>query len=354
MKIAIVNDIALIAEALRRAINNTQEHEVIWVAHTGEQAVRFCAENRPDLILMDLIMPDMDGVETTRHIMQQTPCASLVVTASPEDNTNLVFRALGAGALDVTATPVMKGNAADGALLSKIRTISRLIKADTPVAGSRRNGSDAASAPRAHVDTLVAIGASTGGPLALARILSRWTPSAKTAAVIVQHIDQAFTDSFAAWLSDQIGRPVDVIEDGSTLAPGRILIAKTNDHLLLDAKSRLSYSAEPAEYAYRPSINVFFSCIARHWKRDAVGVLLTGMGRDGAEGLRAMRLAGKLTIAQDRESSAVYGMPRAAAELDAADMVLPLDRIASTLHNRENGRENINGSPIAPPLDESA
>jgi chemotaxis response regulator CheB len=228
----------------------------------------------------------------------------------------------------------------------KIRTISRLIKADTPANGSRRNaaGEAASATPRHQADTLVAIGASTGGPVALARIFSQWTPPANATAVIVQHIDQAFTDSFAAWLSDQIGREVEVIEDGSALLPGRILIAKTNDHLLLDAKCRLAYSTEPADYAYRPSINVFFGCIARHWKRNAVGVLLTGMGRDGAEGLRAMRLAGKLTIAQDRDSSAVYGMPRAAAELGAADLVLPLDRVAMALHNRINGN-------IVPPAD---
>lgn len=338
MRIAIVNDIPLIAEALRRAVHNAQEHEVVWTAHTGEQAVHFCAENRPDLVLMDLLMPDMDGVETTRRIMQQSPCAILIVTASPEDNTNLVFRALGAGALDVTATPVMKGNAADGTLLSKIRTIGQLIKADTPEHKSRRNGNgNGAAALRQQAKTLVAIGASTGGPVALAKIFSQWTPPADTATVIVQHIDQAFTDSFATWLSDQIGQTVEVIEHGSTLVPGRILIAKTNDHLLLDAKSRLLYSAEPADYAYRPSINVFFECIARHWKRHAVGVLLTGMGRDGAEGLRAMRLAGKMTIAQDRHSSAVYGMPRAAAELDAAKYILPLDRIAAALQSDSNG-----------------
>jgi two-component system response regulator WspF len=334
MKIAIVNDIPLIAEALRRAIDNTREHEAIWVAHTGEQAVQFCSENRPDLILMDLLMPDMDGVEATRRIMQQTPCAILIVTASPEVNTNLVFRALGAGALDVTATPVMRGDAADSALLSKIKTIGKLINADMPLNGSKRGANGHAAALRCKVDTLVAIGASTGGPLALAKIFSQWKPPANTATVIVQHIDQAFTDSFSSWLADQIDYPVDVIDDGSMPAPGRIMIAKTNDHLMLDAKLRLTYSMEPADYPYRPSINVFFDCIARHGKRQAAGVLLTGMGQDGARGLRAMRLAGKLTIAQDRETSAVYGMPRAAAELGAAELVLPIDRIANALQSR--------------------
>jgi two-component system response regulator WspF len=340
MKIAIVNDVALIAEALRRVVIHTPEHQVIWTARSGTEAVQFCAANRPDLILMDLKMPDMDGIEATRQIMQQSPCAILVVTASPESDTNLVFRALGAGALDVTATPVMAGNAADSALLAKIKTIAKLIKADAATNGqpAQAIADLPASGTRNPVNTLVAIGASTGGPVALAKMLAAWTPPDDTALVIVQHIDQAFTDGFAKWLGDQIRFPVEVIEPGSTLAPGRILMAKTNDHLVLDAQQRLKYSADPPDYPYRPSIDVLFHCIAQYWHRNAVGILLTGMGRDGARGLLAMRQAGKLTIAQDQASSAVYGMPRAAAELNAAELVLPLDKIAIALNNRSNSK----------------
>ena len=337
MKIAIVNDVLLITEALRRVIVNTQEHEVLWTAQNGEQAVRFCAENRPDLILMDLIMPGMDGIEATRQIMQQSPCAILIVTASPEENTSMVFRALGAGALDVTATPVMSGRAAsDAALLAKIKTIGKLIAADLSAAGptAKSATSPSVSAAIPEVDTLVAIGASTGGPMALAKILGSWKPPAGTAVVIVQHIDQAFTDSFSRWLSGQIDFPIDVIEDGGYLMPGRIHMAKTNDHVLLGNNHRLRYSAKPLHYPYRPSIDVFFHCVAQHWRKHAAGVLLTGMGRDGAAGLLAMRKAGKLTIAQDQPSSAVYGMPRAAAEISAAEMILPLEKIGHTLQNR--------------------
>ena len=334
MKIAIVNDVAVITEALRRLIGNTQEHQVAWVAHSGSEAVRLCAENKPDLVLMDLIMPDMDGVEATRRIMARSPCAILVVTASPEENTSMVFRALGAGALDVTATPVMSGKyASDAALLTKIKTIGKLIAADKSSNGSASNTAAAAPASTAEpqVETLVAIGASTGGPVALTKLLGDWKPGDNTSVVIVQHIDQAFTDSLAKWLADQIDFPVDVIEDGSPLLPGRIHIAKTNDHLVLGDTHHFRYSKKPVSYPYRPSIDVFFHCVAQHWAKKAVGILLTGMGRDGARGLMAMRKAGKLTIAQDQASSAVYGMPRAAADIGAAEMILHLDKISGIL-----------------------
>lgn len=332
MKIAIVNDIRLIAEALRRQV--VHEHEVVWVATSGMQALQFCAENRPDLILMDLVMPEMDGVETTRLIMKSTPCAILIVTTSPEHHTGQVFRALGAGALDVTATPVVAGDIADNSLLlKKIKMIGRLITTDqrpnshapVPPAAQRSAGAGA------QADMLVAIGASTGGPVALAKLLKAWTPPAHCALVIVQHIDQAFTDSFVKWLAAQIQFPVTVIENNAAVAPGKIYMAKTNDHLRLDERQRLCYSAEPIDYAYRPSVDVFFHGIAHHWQRKAIGVLLTGMGRDGAQGLLAMRKAGKLTIAQDQASSAVYGMPRAAAEIQAADKILSLEDIAQAL-----------------------
>lgn len=332
MRIAIVNDTRLVAEALRRHVMH--EHEVIWVADGGQQALQFCSENRPDLILMDLVMPEMDGVEATRLIMQTAPCAILLVTTSPEHNTGQVFRALGAGALDVTATPVIAGAlAGDSILLKKIRTIGRLIATDRRASGPAPVLAADGASPGAdsQAEVLVAIGASTGGPVALAKLLRVWTPPAHCALVIVQHIDLAFTDSFAHWLAAQVDCPVNVIENGSPVAPGKIFMAKTNDHLLLDERQRLRYSAEPLDYSYRPSVDVFFHGIARHWRRKAIGVLLTGMGRDGAQGLLAMRQAGHLTIAQDQASSAVYGMPHAAAEIHAAEQILSLEEIGLTL-----------------------
>ena len=344
MKIAIVNDVAMAAEALRRVVASTQEHQVLWIARTGLEAVRMCLDNRPDLILMDLNMPEMDGVEATRQIMEQSPCAILVVTGRPQDNVNQVFRALGAGALDVTATPVLQGQAGgDSELLAKIKTIGKLIRHSTEAPPPRpANGGERGDGA---VQMLVAIGASTGGPSAVAKVLSGWTPPPGCAIVVVQHIDETFASHFAKWLDDQLSMPVRVIGEGDELVAGSVQIAKTNDHLLLDQNYRLRYDAAPRDYVYRPSVDVFFHCVAQHWRGDAVGILLTGMGRDGGDGLLAMRRAGKTTIAQDQASSAVYGMPRAAAELDAAQQILPLDKIGTSLRNRIGAKLNNGWEP---------
>jgi two-component system response regulator WspF len=334
VKIGIANDVAMAAEALRRVIAATSEHQVVWIARTGLDAVRMCLENRPDLILMDLNMPVLDGVEATRQIMAASPCAILIVTGQPQDNVSQVFRALGAGALDVTATPIMAGSTGgDAALLAKIKTIGKLVRAARP---------EPAPAPGAGsgeaVRHLLAIGASTGGPLAVAHILAGWIAPPGTAVVLVQHIDENFAGHFAKWLGDQLRMPVKVIDDGDVLAAGCVQIARTNDHLTLSARHRLHYAQEPRDYPYRPSVDVFFDCVARHWQGEATGILLTGMGRDGAHGLLAMRAAGKSTIAQDQASSAVYGMPRAAADIDAAQQILSLDQIARLLHGRAGSK----------------
>ena len=331
MKIAIANDVAMAAEALRRVIAATSEHQVVWIARTGLDAVRMCAENRPDLVLMDLNMPGLDGVEATRQIMAASPCAILIVTGQPQDNVSQVFRALGAGALDVTATPIMAGGTGgDSALLAKIKTIGKLVRAARPDAGAPERG-DA-------VRHLLAIGASTGGPLAVSHILAGWTPPPGTSVVVVQHIDANFAGHFSKWLGDQLSMPVKVVEDGDALAPGCVQIARTNDHLVLSARHRLHYAQEPRDYPYRPSVDVFFECVARHWEGEATGILLTGMGRDGAHGLLSMRAAGKTTITQDQASSAVYGMPRAAVDLDAAQQILSLDQIARLLRSRPGSK----------------
>ncbi|CAN7483573.1 chemotaxis-specific protein-glutamate methyltransferase CheB [Pseudoduganella sp. LjRoot289] len=340
MKIAIANDVAMAAEALRRVVASTAEHQVLWIARTGVEAVRMCAEHRPDLVLMDLNMPELDGVEATRQIMEQSPCAILVVTGRPQDNVNQVFRALGAGALDVTATPMLQGKAGGAAeLLAKIKTMDKLIRHSGGSQAMQPRTSLAAQERRdAVVTKLVAIGASTGGPLAVSKILAGWLPPPGCAIVVVQHIDEHFADHFAKWLGEQLQMPVRAIEHGDELLAGTVLVAKSNDHLVLDKDYRLGYDAAPKDYAYRPSVDVFFHCVAQHWRGDAVGLLLTGMGRDGAEGLLAMRRAGHTTIAQDQASSAVYGMPRAAAELDAAQMILPLDKIGPMLRSTTGGR----------------
>ena len=180
-------------------------------------------------------------------------------------------------------------------------------------------------------DSLVAIGASAGGPGALARLLAGIPKHFPAAIVIVQHVDRQFAAGMAAWLSRESLLPVRVAEEGDRIRAGTVLLAATNDHLSLTAGDRLGYLAEPIGSVYRPSIDVFFDSIRACWKGQAVGVLLTGMGDDGAKGLKSLRDEGHHTIAQDQATSAVYGMPKAAMALGAAVDILPLERIAARL-----------------------
>jgi two-component system response regulator WspF len=330
MKIAIVNDMPMAIEALRRAIAYEPQHEVIWVACNGADAVARCAEQTPDLILMDLIMPVMDGVEATRRIMAATPCAIVVVTVDRQQNAHRVFEAMGHGALDVVDTPAIGGanpKEAAAPLLRKILNIGWLI-------GKRHVREPMVAVPiRAAVKRrgLVAIGSSAGGPAALELLLKALPASFPAAIVLVQHVDQVFAAGMAEWLSSASGLPVRLACEGEPPQPGTVLLAGTNHHIRLLQNGNLAYTAEPVNEIYRPSIDVFFESVARYWSGDAVGVLLTGMGRDGAEGLKLMRRQGFLTIAQDQHSSAVYGMPKAAAAIDAAVEIRPLSTIAPRL-----------------------
>jgi chemotaxis response regulator CheB len=334
MRIGIVNDMPMAAEVLRRVVTTTPEHRVAWIAGTGEEAVALCRQDLPDLVLMDLVMPGMDGVEATRRIMAETPCAILLVTASVDAHTSLVFEAMGHGALDAVDTPsISTGDPRRDAalLLRKISTIGRLVT-DRSATGLVLP----ARAPAAR-HPLVAIGASAGGPAALATVLRGLPQDFPAAVVIVQHVDERFTAGMADWLGGHSALPVRLAQEGDTPMPGTVLLAAHETHLAMKSASRLGYTPEPRDYVYRPSVDVFFHSVAQFWKGDAIGVLLTGMGRDGAQGLKAMRNKGWLTIAQNRATSAVYGMPKAAAEIDAAVEILPLNSITARLTSAMRG-----------------
>jgi len=329
MRVGIVNDSPLAVTALRRAIALDTAFEIAWVAGDGEQAVQMAATYTPDMILMDLLMPVMDGVEATRRIMAATPCAIIVVTMDIGRNVTQVFDAMGHGAIDAVDTPSLAQPdeaLAAGPLLRKMRNVGRLL------AGRAQPQHTLATAPRAPATPpLVAIGASAGGPAALAALLGALPAAFGAAVVAVQHVDEAFAGGMAEWLAGQCALPVRLARAGEAPQAGTVLIAGTNDHLRLAAPMRLAYTEQPGDYLYRPSIDVFFESVVEHWRGQAIGVLLTGMGRDGASGLKLMREHGCLTIAQDQATSAVYGMPKAAAAIGAASEILPLPQIAPRL-----------------------
>lgn len=334
MRVAVVNDSKLAAESLRKVVADSGRHQIAWIAEDGAEAVQRCAQDRPDIILMDLIMPGMDGVEATRQIMAKTPCAIVVVTASVAGNAAKVFEAMGAGALDAINTPIL-GLHGDGAgheaLLHKIDVVARLIEAPKRIARVQPTPPPNPCAAPSGCPPLIAIGASTGGPAALQTILTSLPADLGAAVAIVQHVDEQFARSFAEWLNEQTALEVRLAQPGDRPRPGLVLVAGREEHLVMTAGGALEYTPEPADYAYRPSVNVFFESLARHWRGRTVGVLLTGMGRDGGSGLLALRQAGSHTIAQDQASSAIYGMPKAAAELGAAVDILSLTDIGPAL-----------------------
>jgi two-component system, chemotaxis family, response regulator WspF len=340
MRIGIVNDAALAREALRRVVLSSPANEVAWMANDGAEAVALARADAPDLILMDLFMPGTDGVEATRRIMGESPCAILVVTATIAGHLSKVYQAMGYGALDAIDTPILgpRGDISGAALLlHKIEIIEKLLHkpGEKPTERSARAGSSVPASQSYQfekmLDPIVAIGASTGGPQALAEVLSRLPTTLAASVVIVQHVDAAFASGLGQWLSEQAGRPVQLATEGHQPAVGEVLLSGSDDHLVLGEDRRLHYSVEPRENCYRPSVDVFFNSAARNWPRPGVAVLLTGMLRDGAEGLLNLRRLGWRTIAQDESSSVVWGMPKAAVEIGAAEEVVSLLQIAKAI-----------------------
>ncbi|MFO0879135.1 MAG: chemotaxis-specific protein-glutamate methyltransferase CheB [Gemmataceae bacterium] len=331
MRIGIVNDMALAREALRRVVESNPSYHVAWMAEDGASAVRLAASDRPDAILMDLVMPGMDGAEATRQIMARSPCPILIVTSTVAGNYSLVLQAMGHGGLDAIHTPE---GACGGTSLRGQELLARLARLERaknmPLTCARP-----LPLPPARTDStlnpLLVLGASTGGPEALATVLSHLPARFPFGVLVVQHISAEFGPNLVSWLGSRLKLPVEIARAGETPHQGFVSVAVSNDHLVLDAQHRFRYTVEPRDDPYRPSVNALFESLALHWSTPGIGVLLTGMGQDGARGLGMLRQQGWLTIAQSECSCVVYGMPRAAVECNAASRVLPLHHIGPAI-----------------------
>ncbi len=327
IRVVVADDSELFRELLARVVAEDAAFDVVAVAADGNAAAALARKLRPDVITMDLNMPDADGFSGIARIMAETPTPILVLTGDPSESAG--FRALSLGALDILEKPHATADlGAYGRLLrSRLRLLAG-VKVIRHLRGLRER-SAVAPRPSARAD-LVVIGASLGGPRALASLFRRIPPDFPAPIAVVQHIADGFTEGLASWLAGESRLDVREARDGERLRPGRIVLAPTGKHLVVgEGVARLS-DAPPFD-TFKPSVTPLFLSAARHYGARACGVLLTGMGRDGAAGLRAIKVAGGPTLAQDEATSAVFGMPRAAIELGAVDRVLPLDEIPQAL-----------------------
>jgi two-component system, chemotaxis family, protein-glutamate methylesterase/glutaminase len=352
LRVLVVDDSALVRRLLRELLERDPAVRVVGEAANGRDALAKVAELRPDLITLDVRMPEMDGVETTRQIMAYHPTPILVLTASLSSyDVDITFQMLGAGALDVMEKPRLNDLAeierCSRALLRKVHLLAR-VKVVTHLRGRRgappvgaRVDAPRREAPRhAGITTaapalfpVVVIGASTGGPRVVRQILAALPPSFPAAVLVVQHIAQGFSAGLVEWLAPGVALPVRLAAEGDTLCPGQVLVAPDRLDLLVQPGGKVHLSALPL-LLQRPAIDIAMQSVAAIFGPETIGVLLTGMGRDGAIGLQAIRRSGGYTIAQDEASCTIYGMPRAAVELGAAQAVLPPSAIAAALMAR--------------------
>jgi two-component system response regulator WspF len=331
VRIAIAHPSAAVTGLLARVVGSVRGWRLAWTTGNGAEAVAHCEADAPDVLLLGPSLSGVDGVEATRRIMGRSPCAILIVAGEGRDAVARVFDGIGAGALDSIVVPWIAEDgrlAGTEELVRKIRTAARAAGVGQKRAPTHAAGAGVVPPP---APLLVAIGASTGGPPALATVLASLPRSLPAAVVVVQHVAARFTGDLAAWLAGQIELPVQVAREGEVPAVGRVTLAGQEDDLEVRRDLTLGYRRPLDGTFYHPSVDVFFRSVAVHWPTTGLAVLLTGMGRDGAEGLLALRKKGWRTVAQDEATSAVYGMPKAAAALRAAVEVLPIDLIGPAI-----------------------
>jgi two-component system chemotaxis response regulator CheB len=346
IRVLLVDDSPIALHILQRLLSRSPDIQVVGTAANGKEALALLPMLIPDVICVDLHMPVMDGLEFTRAVMNTYPRPILVVSVSVEPGSPNVFRLLEAGAVDVYPKPRAILEADQEKLARELASKIRIL------AGVHVFRRAVTVAPRAPLPLpphspmhIVAIGASTGGPQALREILSHLPAGFPAPVVCVQHIGSGFLTEMVAWLADVSLLPVCKASQGEVPQAGVVYFAPEDVHLELDGDGRFELSPAPPCNDHRPSITVTLRAAARCFGSGAVGVLLTGMGRDGAEGMAAIAAAGGVTIAQDEASSVVYGMPREAVALGAAQHVLPLEQIAPALIALTNNRNNVGATP---------
>ncbi|MGE5422824.1 MAG: protein-glutamate methylesterase/protein-glutamine glutaminase [Ignavibacteriales bacterium] len=350
IKVLVVDDSAMVRKMLTNELGKDREIEVIDTAPDPYIARDKIIKLKPDVILLDVEMPRMDGLTFLRKLMKHYPCRVIIVSSLAEAGGEVAVKAIEYGALEVLAKPGVAYSVNDmiEQLIEKIKAVARIPEWRlAPMPGKSLSG---VSPEGVKVDSLskhslmkttnrvIAIGASTGGTEALREVLET-LPLDTPPIMIVQHMPQYFTKSFARRLDELCVIHVKEAEDNEILTPGKALIAPGNRHIELRRSGAVYYVKlmdGPLVFHQRPSVEVMFRSVAKYAGKNAIGVIMTGMGRDGAQGLLDMRKEGAFTIAQDEQSCVVFGMPREAIELGAVLKVLPLEKIATEIIRNHN------------------
>lgn len=338
IRVLLVDDSAIALEGLKKMLLQAPDIHVVGTARNGKEALELIPRLQPAVVCSDLHMPVMDGLRLTREIMEKFPRPILIVSASVGEGSDNSISLIEAGAVDVFAIPRGGLNSEFKAmapeLIRKIRVLSgvrvfRKFQRDAPHLPS------SSGAPRIPGTTrpahIVVIGASTGGPQAFQAILARLPADFQLPVVCVQHISEGFLDGFVKWLESQCKVKVRIAREGEHPSPGTVYFPRERTHLSFDRLGRFVFPAEPPCRGHRPSVTITMRSAAECFGPTVIGILLTGMGNDGVEGMREVARAGGITIAQDEESSVVFGMPREAIESGAARYVIPLEDISSAL-----------------------
>lgn len=332
-RVLICEDSRAYATALSRFLERDEGIEVVGIAPSGEQAIADVERLEPSLLTLDMQLPGMDGLEVVKALMGSRPLPIVVLSSKVARGSDQAVEALAAGALEVLAKDMLRLDRPDDvwaqAMRSRLKRLSSMRVARSAVA-RRRSPARSRTVPGigSRTASAIGIGASTGGPPALETILRGLPADFSVPVLVVQHMAPGFIEGFARWLDQKLSIEARIAEEGDHATPG-IWFAPDGAHLLLTESMRFALAREPAS-PHRPSVDVLLSSLAKNAGPEAVGVVLTGMGSDGAAGAAEIRGAGGIVLAQDEASSVVYGMPRAVVE-KGADLVLPPEEIADAL-----------------------
>jgi two-component system, chemotaxis family, protein-glutamate methylesterase/glutaminase len=336
IRVLVVDDSAFVRQALSRMLGAAADVEVVGTAIDGEEGVAKVRELRPDVVTLDVRMPRMGGLEALRRIMAECPTPVLLLSSHTSEGAEITLRGLELGAMDFVDKSSVQGHmnllGLGEELLAKVRALASVPRERLAEGGPLRP----APAPRAdgRQAEIVVIGTSTGGPSALQAIIPRLPRGLATAILIVQHMPAGFTRSLAERLDQRSAVPVREAEDGEPVQGGCVLIAPGGLHMRIRRRGghmRVWLDPEPHAALHRPSVDVLMASVAKAYGPRSMGVVLTGMGADGVEGLRAIRDAGGRTLAESEESCVIYGMPKAAVEAGVVERTAPLSRVADEI-----------------------